>query len=656
LSRRKKATQAQDQTFVTDEQPEQTETVSAENTQETAQSAAPEGPFFCFATGCPGYSYRADVTAHPTSTCGSIVNCVHLNKDTTIAGLPETKAANSETIAAVPETEPPEIEPPTATQSELEAPELQRESQDVYVFGQIADKTGSATPEPPEPQAVEEREFVHKLIESDEPTIDEKPLFIPGIGTLWTYNLEGSTFIVEVLMHVTTADPSGQVGVVSYHLADDKAQFGWIFKVEDFSNGRLLPWDGLVPRWIADQLGSIASSLLLLDRVAEPPGEPFPVVEDMPEFAPETLDPEPPPTDTFAARVDVLASELGVRPDHVQRSIESVLDLVAQVMTFQGELETSPAVAALRDRVLAELGRKKGIVGALVAALKPALASSYQQTAEEFWRTRSDKLDQWSFDLEQKVAGFYGDLRGMREDLTKFEGIARNGDEESFTEIERSVKATSKKQETQADRIFALEQWQKLVQKELGNYARSVKLQKHDPKSAAERGKEFRRRKRELEAEQAKNKALLRKQKEDAEAIEAGKKPKGRPGRPTKAEAERRKREAARLAKKASRTPKGKRKLLTDMAARNAAAAQPEAKKAPPKAPTRGGTTFEIEQYMGKDKDDRVKKLLLKVPPSKLGKFVEQSKHGYPDVTVTGWNGTEMGLFAKWFYGRPIRR
>jgi hypothetical protein len=615
--------------------------VSPENQQEAAGTVDQQGEpkpstFYCFATGCPGYPYRADHQAHPPATCGSIVNCVHLNKDDTIAGLPEPNPPISETFADVLEAElqetPAEIEPPAQTQPGGQVPE-------------------------PEPT----------------PTVDDPApvVFVPEIGTLWRHVAQDIEYLVEVCTSASTQQADGQVAVMAYIPGSEGTDFGWIFENADFANGRLTPWEDLVPRWIADKLGEQAAALLSLDRVLEPP-RPLEVMADTPQLE----DPSPteaPSTsgdlaDSFGLRVNVLAAELGVRPEHVSRTIEAVLDVAAQLITFHGELQTSPMIARLTERISDEVSTDRGLVAGLLRAIRPALALSYRRTADDFWATRADQLDKWAHEIERRIAHQDETLRIAVERASKASTFARSDAEEAVATIaESSITQIQERIDSATDRVFALESWRGLVQKEIGNFARSRKLQKHDPKSAADRGKEFRQRQKKLSDEKARNLAELRKQKAQADAVEAGAKPRGRP--------------------KGKKRPAKGRAAVSDMAARNAVsapvkrgrgrppkvaappvkrgrgrppkAAAPPVKRGlgrPPKAPTEGGTRVEIRDFMGKDSDPKVMALLLKVPPNKLGRFIEQSKHGYPDVRVTGWNGQEMGLFAKWFYGRPVRR
>jgi len=663
--------------------------VSPENQQEAAGTVDQQGEpkpatFYCFATGCPGYPYRADHKAHPPATCGSIVNCVHLNKDDTIAGLPETKPPEAETIAGLPEKNAPElakyresvIEGVEAAfgvdRNEVNAPSAGTQQVEPLTVDELIAEIPELIDEPAQTQPGGQ---VPEL--EPTPTVDDPApvVFVPGIGTLWRHVIGGLEYLVEVCTTASTQQADGQVAVMAYVPGSEGMEFGWVFENVDFSSGRLTPWEDLVPRWIADKLSEQAAALLSLDRVLEP-SETIEVMVEVMADTPQLEDPSPteaPATgadlaDSFGLRVNVLAAELGVRPEHVSRTIEAVLDVAAQLITFHGELQTSPMIARLTERISDEVSTDRGLVAGLLRAIRPALALSYRRTADDFWATRADQLDKWAHEIERRIAHQDETLRIAVERASKASTFARSDAEEAVATIaESSITQIQERIDSATDRVFALESWRGLIQKEIGNFARSRKLQKHDPKSAADRGKEFRQRQKKLADEKARNLAELRKQKAQADAVEAGAKPRGRPKgkkRPVKGGAAvsdmaARNAISAPVKRGRGRPPKAAAPPVKRGRGRPPKAAAPPVKRGrgrPPKAPTEGGTRVEIRDFMGKDSDPKVMALLLKVPPNKLGRFIEQSKHGYPDVTVTGWNGQEMGLFAKWFYGRPVRR
>lgn len=684
MARHKKSKQTDTEATEQTEPSPANDAVSPQNQQEAAGTVDQQGEpkpqtFYCFARGCPGYSYRADHKAHPLATCGSIVNCVHLNKDDTIAGLPETKSPEAETIAA-----PSETERPLPIGKRLTEPMASCElclHNDREFCGAVDCDNGSrfepilsdledAAEIPAEIEPPAQTQPGGQVPELEPMTAVDKPapaVFVPGIGTLWRHVAQDIEYLVEVGTAPSTQQADGQVGVMAYIPGSEGTDFGWVFENADFANGRLTSWEDLVPRWIADKLGEQAAALLSLDRVLEPPG-PNEVTADTPQLE----DPSPteaPATgadlaDSFGLRVNVLAAELGVRPEHVSRTIEAVLDVAAQLITFHGELQTSPMIARLTERISDEVSTDRGLVAGLLRAIRPALALSYRRTADDFWATRADRLDKWAHEIERRIAHQDETLRFATEQASKASTFARSDAEEAVATIaESKITGLEERVDSATDRVFALESWRGLIQKEIGNFARSRKLQKHDPKSAADRGKEFRERQKKLADEKARNLGKLRDQKAKAEAIEAGgkprgrKKPKKRPTRATapvsdmaahKAVSAPTRRPSKRPTKAAA--PTGKRGPGRPSNAELAA----RAKAAGGKAPTEGGTRVQIRDFMGVDGDDRIMRLLMKVPPNNLKEFLKQAKHGIPDVKLHKWSPNEVGTFAKWYYGRAI--
>jgi hypothetical protein len=639
--------------------------VVAETPQEPAgpveeQSEPTQKVFYCFATGCPGYPYRADIQAHPPATCGSIVNCVHLNKDDTIAGLPEEKATNGEKIAE-DHAERPLPLGKRLTEPMASCGRCSHNDRDFCDNGSrfepiLADLEDTTEPpaeiEPPaqtQPGGQVPEPEPAPTVETPEPAV-----FAPAIGTLWRHVAQDIEYLVEVCTTPSTQQADGQIAVMSYVPGSEGTEFGWVFENADFANGRLTPWEDLVPRWIADKLGEQAAALLSLDRVIER-DEPNKVMPDTPALE-ELFPTEAPSTsgdlaDSFGVRVNVLAAELGVRPEHVSRTIEAALDLFAQLVTFHGEIQSSPMVASLSERIREETSRDRGLIAGFVASFRPALAVMYRKTAEQFWVERADRLESWSREMEQMVGRCRVDVDRLTQKIDQASTFARSDAEEAVSTIAGSeITHIQERIDSATDRVFALESWRGLIQKEIGNFARSRKLQKHDPKSAADRGKEFRQRQKKLADEKARNLAALRKQKAQADAVEAGAKPRGRP--------------------KGKKRPAKGRSAVSDMAARNAVSAPvkrgrgrppkvaaPPVKRGrgrPPKAPTEGGTRVQIRDFMGVDGDDRIMRLLMKVPPNNLGEFFKQAKHGIPDVKLHKWSPNEVGIFAKWYYGRVI--
>ena len=596
--------------------------------------------FYCFATNCPGYEYRADVQAHPVATCGTIVNCVHLHKTTpppaneTIAPIDETQAASSETIPASAGEDLAEIEPPPVTTPGLEAP---------IDGAELA------------PERVDDK-------------VSE--LFVPEIGSLWEYWANGWLQLVEVLgiSGVATVDPLTQVGVMLYSTALPTIQgsksgsaSGAFFNVDDFSNGRLVSWESPVPGWIVKELSSAAQAQLTLDQVEERDfSEVFPDTPILEEPNDGAIEPssytEAPELDfdaVFNTRIGALADELGVRPTHICRTVESIMDLGVQLLTFHGNMQSSPAVAALRDRVMQEANQTRGVMAALMAAGRPLLAKMFERTAQEFWELKAEELHKWTIQGEENIAEFRTQLHAVKADVESFTKYATA--DASKGAVDLTAQALSKTEahvDKVGDRVFALESWQKRIQQEIGNYARSVKLQKHDPKSAAQRGKAFREREKRLKVENERNLGLVRAQKAEAERIERTGKPKAKPkpkapppvkrgrGRPPKVH------NAAAAAPKRGR---GRPPKVTSLPPKRG-------RGRPPKAPTEGGTRTQINAFMGINGDDRILKLLLAIKPDKLAEFLKQAKVGLPDMVAVKWGPAQMSTFAKWYYGRQLSK
>jgi len=69
------------------------------------------------------------------------------------------------------------------------------------------------------------------------------------------------------------------------------------------------------------------------------------------------------------------------------------------------------------------------------------------------------------------------------------------------------------------------------------------------------------------------------------------------------------------------------------------------------KVPTTAGLR-QIDEFMGRKKDRKIRVLLSKIPSAKLAKFLEDSKKGSFNMTVTGWDIREQSAFVKWFFAR----
>jgi len=378
----------------------------------------------------------------------------------------------------------------------------------------------------------------------------------------------------------------------------------------------------------------------------------------------QATQPEPPPIPQFSASdgitshpllsisaaIHELAGELDVKPLHVMRAVETGLQTFGQLLTFKEMASTSPAVESLSKLLSVNLMREGGFFRGLREGLSIAMRSVVD-----------DRIKQHAARLEEMMAAMDRAPRAVPSATVG--ALSDKADKAVIAELRELVKddcrelvskafdAWEEKHKSPANpedwaevardlgkaesRIFKLEGGISSVLDELKNYNRSVKLLREDPQDATARGKAFREREKQKSKEKAANLAALRKQKQEADALERG--------------------------KEKSKPPKSKWKQTTIKGSGLDEPAPRGTPKRPKKAAKSVGSPFAanvktIDKFMGKAKDEKVRALLGRLPPSQLPKFLAAAAKGTIAVDVTHWNGKELGLFAKWFYATTNRR
>lgn len=494
--------------------------------------------------------------------------------------------------------------------------------------------------------------------------------FIPEIGTFWTCG--------EYLLEVVASDQDDSVQVVQYESGDGPVETSSWGTAEttyvgytEFEPGKIEPAAFCPPPWVLHSRFARAFSKAteFTDRAVNE-GNALDVAGAAVAAIGEATLQEPPPLPQFsasdgttphpllsiAAVIHELATELDVKPLHVMRALETGLQTFGQLLTFREMATTSPAIESLVRLVSSNIARQGSFFAGFRAAISQATESMVDARINEFATNFGTRLSE----LERAARGVVSPttagglaaladkaviteiLERAKNDCRELVSRAFDGWElkhqspanpEDWSEIARDLdKAES--------RIFRLEGELKRVLDELKDYNRSVKLQKEDPQDSSQRGKAFREREKQKAREKSANLAALRKQKQAAEALERGK--------------ERKK-------KTPKKAPKSKWKQTTIQGSGLEDVPTRGSRPKPKKAVEGGGTVFAtnlkaIDKFMGKAKDDKVRSLLGRLPPSQLPKFLAAASKGSIAVEITHWNGSELGAFAKWFYATTNKR
>lgn len=433
------------------------------------------------------------------------------------------------------------------------------------------------------------------------------------------------------------------------------------------------PVDFPIPKWVIDaRVERILNEYKrLLDEKEIEAREAAQETQEVPDLPP-VVAPEGTtshPLLSIAAVIHEIAAELNVKPLHVMRFVEGSLQSVGQAITFRELVRTSPILKGFLDSTKAGLETDTGIfpvvrevfgqctarmVDASVHAHLEQMGATFEnqqglakqvREALNEWETQRASLEQ-SIDAIEEMMSSIGESDGAPQ-------ASSNGND--LREFEAD---TNKELDSLGARIAKIEVYQKEILSDLRNLNRGAKLEKHDPKSSKQRGAEFRERERELREEKKRNLAKLRAKDAAERASSAEKSSKGRksrmtqlpipgsgldepkrgPGRPRTKPIDNRPKRTRGRPPKVQKTQK--KPYVT-----------PELRKLTP-----GQAKVKlIDAFIGEAKDPRIRALLDTIAPSQLDKFLSQCGKGLPDMSLTGWKSTEMGTFAKWYYGRRRR-
>jgi hypothetical protein len=351
-----------------------------------------------------------------------------------------------------------------------------------------------------------------------------------------------------------------------------------------------------------------------------------------------------------------IASELDVDVVHVERLIDGALVAISSVLSFKGMADGNPAADAVISRVSSEKfisyfrgimqGFNNGValdvnkvVEYINTKLEPRVDALEERSGTEDDPGIPAQIAQMRKSFGDIAEGLDQDIKQIRERIDELESPdleLRRAQEEFDDDVVSKPKATKKAKKPKIMPENAK------VKRRKRDQARRARLAQQDEQLRMRQlrvpgtGPET------LDDEPPKNGPKGGRQKGHTVAAGAApwgsktRKKKGKPGRPKGA--------------------KNKPKLpVSDMAARAKVSTKPASK--PPKNAAKplvkGVIASNSHQWNQFISTPAILKLLVRIPPSQVAKFIEQARKRLPDMRLTPWDANEQGRFAQWYFSNP---
>lgn len=453
--------------------------------------------------------------------------------------------------------------------------------------------------------------------------------FWPDVGSFWfdgklLYEIIEHKLDKRMMIAAEYGPSPEQRGEWSY--TDRGMAMTVVLTLEEFGNQSIFPFDHCPPPWVLDYRASRVAqdaialhektTMRLLEVAKDEIRDSVRIAEKPEQNAQAGVIAHP--LAAISSCMNELALELDVKPLHVFTTVETLLQTVGQIATLSGVFATSPAIESLISRLSQSSGKGSGLHQVIALAVQNIVSKVVDERFHQLsapilaamagGATASQKGKKPAADdgRDKSYAGLVEEVRELVEaDCRRMISEAF----EAWSAKHRSPVNPDDWAELAKDlgkvetRTFKIEGQIKDIAAEIGHINKSLKLQKEDPLSAADRGKAFRQRQKEKADEKAHNLAKLRQQKAADEALM-------NEDRPKKAE------------------------KVVGFAANGKA----------------------IDRFMGKARDANVRALLGRIAPAKLPKFLEQAQKALPNSKLTPWKPQEMSTFAKWYYATANKR